>query len=61
MNQAIYFMIYEILQKYIYGADTVLTAEMALALTQLSTILSLIVVLLPFIIVFMFIRAVFFK
>lgn len=59
MSQAIYFQIYEILLKYLYGADAILTAEMQLSLTQLSTLLSLFIVLLPFILVFLFIRAVF--
>lgn len=59
MTTPIYFAVFEILQKYLYGAETVLTAEMQLTLTQLSTLLSLIVVLLPFILVFLFIKVVF--
>lgn len=59
MSTAIYFAIFEILQKYLYGADTVLTAEMQLTLTQLSTVLSLLAVLLPFVVVFVILRAVF--
>lgn len=59
MDQAIYFQIYEILQSYLYGVDTLLTAEMQLALTQVSTILSLCVVLLPFLIVLLIVKAVF--
>lgn len=59
MSQAIYFQIYEILLKYLYGADALLTAEMQLALTQVSTILSLLVLLLPFLIVLLIVKAVF--
>lgn len=59
MDQAIYFQVYEILQKYLYGADALLTAEMQLALTQVSTILSLFVLLLPFLIVLLIVKAVF--
>lgn len=58
MSTPIYFAIFEILQKYLYGAEAVLTAEMQLTLTQLSTVLALIAVLLPFIIVFVIIKAV---
>lgn len=56
MSQAIYFQVYEILLKYLYGADAILTPEMQLSLTQLSTFLSLFVVLLPFIVIFLIIR-----
>lgn len=59
MSQAIYFQIYEILLKYLYGADAILTPEMQLSLTQLSTFLSLFVVLLPFLIVLLIVKAVF--
>ncbi len=59
MSSPIYFEIFELLQQYLYGADTVLTADMQLTLTQLSTILSLIIVMLPFIIAFLILRAVF--
>lgn len=56
MSTPIYFALFEILQKYLYGADCVLTGEMELVLTLISTILSIAVVLLPFILVFLFIR-----
>lgn len=59
MSSPIYFEIFELMHQYLYGIDTVLTGEMQLTLTQISTILSLLVVLLPFIIVFMILRAVF--
>lgn len=59
MTTPIYFAVFEVLQKYLYGSETVLTADMQLTLTQLSTLLSLIVVLLPFILVFLFIKVVF--
>lgn len=46
--QSMYFQLYTLLQTYIYGAETVLTPDMELTLTLLSTCGALIVVLLPF-------------
>lgn len=47
-----YFTLYALLQQYIYGADAVLTEHMELTLTLLSTIGSLVVVTIPFFVVF---------
>ena len=58
MSQAIYFQIYEILLKYLYGADAILTAEMEVVLVALATVLSLFAVLLPFIVIFVILRCV---
>lgn len=54
--QSMYFQLYTMLQGFIYGADTVLTADMELTLTLLATCGSLFVVLLPFALVWRFIR-----
>lgn len=49
--QPMYFELYTLLQQYIYGVDTVLTADMTLTLTLLSTVGSLFLVGLPFLLV----------
>lgn len=54
--QSMYFQLYTMLQGFIYGSDTFLTADMELTLTLLSTCGSLFVVLLPFALVWRFIR-----
>lgn len=54
--EAMYFRLYTMLQGFVYGADTVLTPDMELTLTLLSTCGSLFVVLLPFALVWRFIR-----
>lgn len=61
MSEPIYFSIYSLLQEYLYGADTVLTADMELVLTFVSTTLSGLVLVLPFVVVFVILRAVFGK
>lgn len=53
-----YFEIYNILQTYIYGADAVLTSDMTLTLTMLSTCAVVFLVSLPFALVWRFIKAV---
>lgn len=55
----VYFAIYGLLQKYLYGAGAELTADMELTLVQLSTVLSLLAAVMPFLVVFFIIRAVF--
>lgn len=54
--QAMYFQLYTMLHGFIYGAETVLTPDMTLTLTLLATGGSLFVVLLPFALVWRFIR-----
>ena len=49
--------LYALLSQYIYGADAVLTEHMELTLTILSTLGSVFVAALPFIAVFLIIRA----
>lgn len=49
---------YELFRNYIYGADTELTPEMQLTLTMLATLAALFVVVIPFIVVWFFIRLV---
>ena len=49
--QPIYFALFELLQQFIYGLDTVLTPEMQLTLTILASTGSVFVVAVPFILV----------
>lgn len=59
MTTGIYFTIYNLILSYVYGSDAVLTGDMELTLTFISTLLSLLVILAPFILVFVVIRTVF--
>lgn len=59
MTTGIYYQLYALLSAYIYGADAVLTGEQVLTLTQVSTIGALVIVALPFVVVFWIIRKVF--
>lgn len=54
--QPIYFQLYELLHMYIYGLDTVLTPDMTLTLTMLSTCGVVFLVSIPFLIVKKFFR-----
>lgn len=54
--QPIFFQLYELLQMYIYGADTVLTPDMTLTLTTMATWGSVFVVAIPFLLVKKFFR-----
>ena len=54
--QPIYFQLYELLQMYIYGVDTVLTPDMALTLTIMATYGCVFVVAIPFLLVKKFFR-----
>ena len=49
--QPIYFTLFNLLQQFIYGLDTVLTPDMELTLTMMSTIGSLFVVAAPFVLI----------
>lgn len=51
-----YFELYEILRNAIYGADAVLTGDMELTLTMMSTIGALFVVCVPFLVVWRVIK-----
>lgn len=53
-----YFEIYELLQTHLYGADAVLTSDMTLTLTVMSTCAVVFLASLPFIIVWKFVRMV---
>lgn len=53
---AMYFSLYNLLHQYIYGLETVLTPDMELTLTIISTLGSLFVVALPFILVWKVIK-----
>ena len=55
---SMYFVLYNLLQQYIYGLDVALTPDMQLTLTLLSTIGSLFVALLPFFVVWRIIRVI---
>lgn len=52
-----YYTLYNLLSQYIYGADAVLTGEMELTLTFLSTLGSIFVTTLPFLVVYLVIRS----
>lgn len=52
-----YYTLYELLSKYIYGAGATLTGEMELTLTFLSTLGSIFVTALPFLVVYLVIRS----
>ena len=54
-----YYQLYASLSMYIYGADAVLTGEQVLTLTQISTIGSLLLITMPFVVVFWIVRKVF--
>ena len=56
MTQPIYFALYELLQMYIYGMDTVLTPDMQLTLTTMATWGSVFVVAIPFVLVYGFFK-----
>ncbi len=56
MNEPIYFSLYALFQKFIYGADAVLTEHMELTLTILATAGSLFVVAIPFLLVWRVLR-----
>lgn len=56
-----YYTLYSLLSQYIYGAGAVLTEEMELTLTLLSTLGSLFVVVLPFLVVYLVIRSLVFR
>lgn len=51
-----YYELFELLHTHIYGIDAVLTPDMSLTLTMLSTIGSLLVVAVPFIVVWIVIK-----
>lgn len=53
---AMYFTLYNLLYEHIYGLETVLTADMELTLTIISTLGSLFVVALPFMLVWKVIK-----
>jgi len=53
-----YYTLYDLLCKYIYGAGATLTDEMELTLTFLSTLGSIFVTVLPFLVVWLVIRSV---
>lgn len=50
--QPIYFQLYDILHQYIYGLETVLTPDMTLTLTLMSSIGCVFCMALPFILIF---------
>ena len=52
-----YYTLYNLFIQYIYGADAVLTGEMELTLTFLSTLGSIFVTTLPFLVVYLVIRS----
>lgn len=56
-----YYTLYNLLCQYIYGAGAELTEHMELTLTLLSTLGSLFVVTLPFLIVYLVIRSLVFR
>lgn len=56
MDQGMYFVLYDILSKHIYGVDAVLNGDQTLTLTILSTIGALFVVLLPFAVVWRIVK-----
>ena len=52
-----YYTLYQLLCQYIYGPGAALTGEMELTLTLLSTIGSIFVTALPFLVVYLVIRS----
>ena len=52
-----YYTLYDLLSKYIYGAGATLTSDMELTLTLLATIGSIFVTALPFLVVYLVIRS----
>ena len=52
MSTGVYFQLYALLHQYIYGLDASLNPHMELVLTQFSTIGSLMVAGVPFLVVF---------
>lgn len=54
--QAMYFTLFDLLHQYIYGAETILTADMQLTLTICATLGALFVVVVPFIVAWRFIK-----
>ena len=52
----IYFTLFDMLHEYIYGLDVLLTPDMELTLTIISTFGSLFVVSLPFLLVWQVIK-----
>lgn len=54
--QSMYFILFDMLKEYIYGAETVLTGDMELTLTICSTLGALFVVAIPFLIAWRFIK-----
>ena len=52
-----YYTLYDLLSQYIYGAGATLTGEMQLTLTFLSTLGSIFVTALPFLVVYLVIRS----
>lgn len=56
MERPIYFALYELLQMYIYGLETTLTADMELTLTIMATAGSVFVVAVPFVLIYGFFK-----
>ena len=56
MDGGMYYVLYDLLSGYIYGADAVLTGDMQLTLTMICTMGALFVVAVPFLVVWRFIR-----
>lgn len=54
--QPVYFQLYELLQNFLYGADTVLTPDMTLTLTLMASFGCVFVVSIPFVLVKKFFR-----
>lgn len=55
-SMSLYYSAYQLFSDYIYGVGAELTPEMNLTLTMLSTLASLFVVAVPFIVVWFVIR-----
>lgn len=51
-----YYLLYDIIREFVYGADAVLTSEQVLTLTLFSTAGSLFCIVLPFVMVFWCLR-----
>ena len=49
--QGAYYQLYDLLSGYLYGADAVLTGDQTLNLTIISTIGALLVIAMPFVVV----------
>lgn len=54
--QGAYYQLYDLLSGYLYGPDAVLTGDMELTLTMISTAGALFVVAMPFMLVWRFIK-----